>query len=117
MSFSRSSRGAGCGGRGGVWYPKPPPKAPSGPYGPTIDSIDIKALLIEEDSPEITNVEYVASYNWLDSATPTVLIPGMHPPFLSIRNCHWLPSHQKSDANIASQAHHLLGLRRQRIRS
>ena len=93
MSLSRSSLpgqgrgswrgGASRGGRGGAWYPKSLPKAPSGPYGPTIDSIDIKALLIEEDSPEIANVEYVASYNWLDGAKPTVLVPGKHPPLLA----------------------------------
>jgi hypothetical protein len=94
MSLSRSSlagqaRGSWRGGTGrgcrrGAWYPKPLPEAPLGPYGPTIDSIDIKALLIEEDSPKIANVEYVASYNWLDGAEPTVLIPGEHPPSLSI---------------------------------
>lgn len=71
-------RGASRGRRGGAWYPKPPPKAPSGPYGPKIDSIDIKNLLIEEDSPRIANVDYVASYNWLDGAKPTVLVPGKH---------------------------------------
>lgn len=94
MSFSRSSLsgqgrgswrgGTSRGGRGGAWYPKPLPKAPSGAYGPTIDSVDTKALLIEEDSPEIANVEYVASYNWLDGTKPTVLVPGKHPPALSI---------------------------------
>lgn len=84
MSFSqRSLRGQGRGrgrGRGRAWYPKPLPTAPSGPKGPTIDSIDIKALLIEDDAPEIANVEYIASYNWLDSTVPTVLVPGENPP-------------------------------------
>lgn len=88
MSFSQSSlpgRGSSQGsasrrGRGGAWYPKPPPKAPAGAYGPTIDSIDVKALLIEEDSPEIANIEYVASYNWLHGAKPTVLVPGKNTP-------------------------------------
>jgi hypothetical protein len=61
--------------RGG-WVSNPPPKAPSGPYGPKIDSIEIKGLLIEEASPEITNVEYVASYNWLDGTKPIILVPG-----------------------------------------
>ncbi|KFZ16934.1 hypothetical protein V502_04821 [Pseudogymnoascus sp. VKM F-4520 (FW-2644)] len=89
MSFSQRSLrgqsrgswrgGADRGGRGRAWYPKPLPTAPSGPKGPEIDSIDIKVLLIEEDAPEITNVEYIASYNWLDSAKPTVLVPGSPP--------------------------------------
>ena len=106
--------GANRGGGGGAWYPKPLPTAPSGPKGPTIDSIDIKALLIEEDAPEIDNVEYIASYNWLDSAKPTVLVPGKHPPRPS-RTCDRLPTHQMSNTDSASQAHHLLGLRLQRI--
>jgi hypothetical protein len=43
------------------------PEAPSRrPFGPTINSINIKALLIEEDCPEIEDVEYIASYNWQD---------------------------------------------------
>jgi hypothetical protein len=69
-------------------------------YGPTIDSIDIKVLLIEEDSLEIANVEYIASYNWLDSAKPTVLVLGKHRP---CRNCDRLPTHQMSNTDDASQ--------------
>lgn len=124
MSFSqRSLRGQGRGswrggadrgGRGRAWYPKPLPTAPSGPKGPEIDSIDIKALLIEEDAPEITNVEYIASYNWVDSAKPTVLVPGKHPPHPS-RNCDRLPTLEMFNTDNASQAHHLLGLHRQMI--
>jgi hypothetical protein len=87
-------------------------KAPSGLYGPTINSNDIKALLIEEDSPEIANVEYVTSYNWLDGAPPTVLVPGKYPP---------CPSRSATDypltKDIAPQARHLLGPRRQRTHS
>ncbi|OBT68860.1 hypothetical protein VE03_02065 [Pseudogymnoascus sp. 23342-1-I1] len=87
MSFSqRSLRGQGRGSwRGGAslggrgWYPKPLETAPLELKGPTIDSVDIKTLLIEEDAPEIANVEYIASYNWLDSAKPTVLVPGSPP--------------------------------------
>lgn len=90
MSFShRSLRGQGRGSwrgganrgnRGGAWYPKPPQTVPLEPKGPTIDSIDIQTLLIEEDAPEIVNVEYTASYNWLDGTKPIVLVPGEHPP-------------------------------------
>jgi len=84
MSSSRGSlqgrggwrRGANRGGRGGAWSRKPFPKARSGPYGLKIDSIDIKTLLIEEPSPQIANVDYVTSYNWLDGAKPIVLVPG-----------------------------------------
>lgn len=29
------------------------------------------------DDVEISNVEYVASYSWINSAKPTILVPGM----------------------------------------
>jgi hypothetical protein len=50
--------------------------APTEPFGATIDSINIKTLLVEEDSPTIQDVEYVASYNWLDGKSPIILVPG-----------------------------------------
>jgi hypothetical protein len=52
-----------------------PPMRPQ-PLGPTIDSINSKILLIEEDAPTIQDVEYVASYNWLDGKSPIILVPG-----------------------------------------
>lgn len=53
----------------------PPPK----PLGPTIDSINIKTLLTEEDAPTIKGVEYVASYNWNSGNSPVILVPGSPP--------------------------------------
>lgn len=84
MSFNRSSLAAQRGRgnwRGGsshraAWTPKAAPKVPSGPFGPEIDSIEIKALFIDEGSPEITSVEYVASYNWVACTKPIMLVPG-----------------------------------------
>lgn len=47
------------------------------PYGPEIDKInDISSLLIEHDAPIIENLNYLASYNWLDSESPIILVPG-----------------------------------------
>jgi hypothetical protein len=46
------------------------------PFGLTIDSIDAKALLIEETTPRIENARYVAFYNWVDGTDPVVLLPG-----------------------------------------
>lgn len=86
MAFpGRSSNGSGSGrdqsrGRGSGSFigarsrlslPSPPK-----PLGPLLDSINTKTLLIEGDSPKIVDVEYVASYNWLDQKSPTILIPG-----------------------------------------
>lgn len=47
------------------------------PYGPEVDKInDISSLLIEHDAPIIENLNYLASYNWLDSESPIILVPG-----------------------------------------
>lgn len=51
--------------------------------GPSIDSIDIETLLIEEVAPKIADVEYVASYNWLDGKSPTILVPGQSKAILN----------------------------------
>lgn len=74
-SYRGSYRGSWRGrGRGSQTASQPTP--PSKPLGPVVNNIDIKALLIEEDSPVITDVEYVASYNWLDVKSPVILVPG-----------------------------------------
>jgi hypothetical protein len=53
-----------------------PPPPPLQPFGPTIDSFNSKTLLVEEDTPTIQDVEYVASYNWLAGKSPIILVPG-----------------------------------------
>jgi len=50
----------------------PPPK----PTGNVLESINIKALMTEQMNPKIEDVEYIASYNWLDGKTPVILVPG-----------------------------------------
>jgi hypothetical protein len=57
---------------------QPPALTPPRPLGPTIDSINSKTLLIEEDAPTVQDVEYVASYNWLDGRSPIILVPGQY---------------------------------------
>jgi len=84
MSFrGRPYRGVDRGGRGGGggswWGPRPnrvEQLPPDLPLGPTVDNININTLFTEEDSPTITDVKYVASYNWLDGKSPVVLVPG-----------------------------------------
>jgi hypothetical protein len=75
-------RGVGSGGRGsGTWrgkdahIPTPTPQ----PLGPTLDSISSRTLLVEENAPKIQDVQYVASYNWLDGKSPVILVPGQYP--------------------------------------
>ena len=67
-----SWRGGANPSRAGPLQNLPPPK----PLGPTIDSIDIKTLLTEEDAPTIKDVEYIASYNWISGRSPVILVPG-----------------------------------------
>jgi hypothetical protein len=106
---ANTSRG-GRGGRGGNWYPKPFPQVRSGPYGSKIDSIDIKDVLIEEKAPKISNVEYVASYNWVDAPQPTILVPGK-----LLRIYDRILTSPKSNPDISQQVHHQPGLHRQWI--
>jgi len=56
---------------------QPSPQLQPRPFGDIIDSIDIKALFVEEKTPSIENAEYLASYNWLDGREPILLVPGM----------------------------------------
>ncbi|TVY43120.1 hypothetical protein LSUB1_G003127 [Lachnellula subtilissima] len=58
--------------------PQKQPRA-NEPFGPRIDSFTTKQLLIEEESPEIENVKYVGSYNWLNDSSAIILVPGSPP--------------------------------------
>ena len=33
---------------------------------------------MEEDAPTIQDVQYVASYNWLNGTSPVILVPGQY---------------------------------------
>lgn len=79
-----SSRGAGWVGftSGGTGYSKPKKDS-----GPDISKIPLGNLVTNlsysdvtetkcTDSVSITDCEYVASYNWLNMAVPTILVPG-----------------------------------------
>lgn len=61
------------------------PKSPQtlGSYAPasntTTDTLSIHVPELGDDDhepPKISNFEFVASYNWLDESTPTILVPG-----------------------------------------
>ncbi|TVY17683.1 hypothetical protein LARI1_G004622 [Lachnellula arida] len=66
---ARGSRRARGGWQGSLHAsasaPQQLPRA-SEAFGPPIDSFKAKQLLIEEESPEIEDVKYVGSYNWLN---------------------------------------------------
>ena len=72
---ARGSRRARGGWRSHASTPQQPPRA-NEPFGPRIDSFNVKTLLIEEEGPEIEDVKYMGSYNWLNDSSPVILIPG-----------------------------------------
>ncbi|OJJ65844.1 hypothetical protein ASPBRDRAFT_139316 [Aspergillus brasiliensis CBS 101740] len=43
----------------------------------SISRVDLKGF--EETTPSITDVKHLSSYNWIDSETPTIAIPGCPP--------------------------------------
>jgi hypothetical protein len=77
-SFRVLGRGKGRGSwrGGGSQAGQTQTLAPPMPLGPAIDNISIETLLIEDVAPRIKDVKYVASYNWLNGVSPTILVPG-----------------------------------------
>lgn len=75
---ARGARGAHSGFRRGSAFHIPPPVSDE-PFGAEIDRINISTLLIEDNAPTIANVNYLASYNWLDAQSPIILVPGSPP--------------------------------------
>ena len=43
-----------------------------------IATIDGPSLSVTAPTPIISNVEFITSYNWLDTDVPTILVPGKH---------------------------------------
>ncbi|TGO26036.1 hypothetical protein BPAE_0067g00080 [Botrytis paeoniae] len=81
-NYRRRNWGVSSGARGGFRQGSAShvlPPVSDKPFGPEIDSIDISSLLMEENAPIIENVNYVASYNWVDGKSPIILVPGSPP--------------------------------------
>jgi hypothetical protein len=58
--------------------PKPDPSVNwrTGPLITEIKLSDLDLSDIEATEPKITDVEYLASYNWLENEPGTILVPG-----------------------------------------
>lgn len=95
-SFSGNSRGGfaprrgwGRGGRAPFFTKTRDPTKPDlkkNPLGDLIKEIQSSDLsLMPIDLAEISDCQYVASYNWLNDKQPTIVIPGMPP--------QWTPLH------------------------
>jgi len=70
-------------GRRNRFTPKPAPDSPPGPdikegldTSKIIKTISAPARLAAPEIFPIDNVEYVASYNWIDAENPTMVVPG-----------------------------------------
>ena len=66
-------------GRGGRAITRPDPVAslPMGALRGTISFAEIESVSrLNNDSVQIEEGEHVASYNWLNTETPTILVPG-----------------------------------------
>lgn len=53
-----------------------PAEPPNWTLGPSVDSIELDQLLLNEEPPAIDDVRYIASYNWLESVNPVIAVPG-----------------------------------------
>lgn len=76
----RGGRGRGRGrgyrgGKSGFWEsPDPTPQWQT--QGELLDMLHIGMISPTPRLLTIDNVEFIASYNWLDQNTPTILVPG-----------------------------------------
>lgn len=88
MSYNNHSWKVRSGSIGGSWSRKstytPPPDPPLGSLLSTIKKKDLVAGSEEHiSSSRITDCEYVASFNWRNSRTPSLFVPGRTFPELS----------------------------------
>ncbi|OGM46805.1 hypothetical protein ABOM_005024 [Aspergillus bombycis] len=89
----RRSRGGGV-ERNGPWRRPEGTQPPSPRLGPVLASIEHNDLDLSEDNWKITDVRDIASYNWLNRKTATVMIPGKPPAWTPLPK----PTKLKEDA-------------------
>ena len=98
--FNNAARGTERGSHGGQWprgggaHIKDSDRSweklvelPKGHLLGTINASEVDSSdNLTSDTPSIKDVQYVASYSWLDRATPTIVVPGK---FLKPSACPW----------------------------
>jgi len=73
----QGNRGQPRGGRGGSGRGFRRPLEPQNwTLGPSVDSIELSQLLLDDEVPTISDVRYAASYSWLESENPVIAVPG-----------------------------------------
>ncbi|KAL4797813.1 hypothetical protein BDV19DRAFT_386849 [Aspergillus venezuelensis] len=104
-------------GRLSYHYPRVSPRVSAPVTGKLLTTISktdiedsIKTSLPEKDSPKIAGCKLVGSYNWLNSKSPTILVPGEPPKWTPVSNPGKLPEDSGSyfrDQNAARYAEHV----------
>lgn len=75
-------RGGNHRGRGGgsSWTEKPDPSASWETQGELLATVSTEGLARAETASTVSDVEYIASYNWLDGKSPIIMVPGTFSP-------------------------------------
>ncbi|KAJ4262968.1 hypothetical protein NW762_006581 [Fusarium torreyae] len=87
--------------------------SPAPPLGKLIERVGRESLEASDDSAraDITNVKVVASYNWISSSSPEIMIPGRPPKWTPMKGPHKLSGDSGEyyrDVNAASYPKHPL---------
>lgn len=70
------TRGSYCAYKVSSWH-KQEPTPDWECQGKLMAAISLNEMTVSQSPPTISDVEYIASYNWLDEKAPTILVPGM----------------------------------------
>ncbi|KAM0232317.1 hypothetical protein ACHAP5_010747 [Fusarium lateritium] len=96
----------------GTWRapaPAPATTTPAPPLGDVIERITREGLPDNGSRAEIENVKVVASYNWISSSSPKIMIPGQPPKWTPLKGSNKLPGDSGDyyrDVNAASYPKH-----------
>ncbi|KAM0185958.1 hypothetical protein ACHAPI_011959 [Fusarium lateritium] len=94
----------------GTWRaPAPASTTPAPPLGDVIERITREGLSDNNSRAEIENVKIVASYNWISSSSPKIMIPGQPPKWTPLKGPNKLPGDSGDyyrDVNAASYPKH-----------
>ncbi|KAM0354343.1 hypothetical protein ACHAPU_001387 [Fusarium lateritium] len=96
----------------GKWHaPALTTTTPAPPLGDIIEHITKESLRSDETRVQIENVKVVASYNWISSSSPQIVIPGQPPRWTPPKGSSKLPGDSGDyyrDVNAASYPKHPL---------
>ncbi|KAF5652809.1 hypothetical protein F25303_2897 [Fusarium sp. NRRL 25303] len=91
--------------------PAPVTQSPAPPLGDVIERITQDSLKSDGDHVKIENAKVVASYNWISSSSPEIIIPGQPPRWTPLKGPSKLPGDAGEyyrDVNAAAYPKHPL---------